>query len=86
VHFDGDAKPAETRHDFVAGRSDVVRMFAAKGRKALDQSPGLVEGNIGEGCLKVRGQHSEGENGKTGSGRRKVRWQMVVAANDGQVV
>ena len=56
MDFDGHLVLSEARDDFVAGGADVVRVFAAKRREALDERPGLVEGDVGQGGGDV-GEH-----------------------------
>jgi hypothetical protein len=50
-----DTQSTESPDDLVACSPDVVRVLAAERREALDERPGLVEGDSGEGCGDVLG-------------------------------
>jgi hypothetical protein len=54
VDFNRHVVLAEPGDDLVAGRADVVGVFAPEGREALDQAPGLGQGDVGEGVRDFR--------------------------------
>jgi hypothetical protein len=49
MDFNWDAVLSQAGDDLVAGGADVVGVLAAQGREALDEGPGLIERDVGEG-------------------------------------
>ena len=80
MDFNRDVVFPEAGDDFVAGRLDVVRVLAFKGRESLDKRPRFVEGDVSESAGDLRGHGSGCEGAK---GAREVRVAQLVAGLGG---